>query len=91
MACNTPNVKRKVLNLLSENMKVLELDKKGISSRKIAGTFQIGKTQNNNILKRKLEYLEDYENNVDPGRMPHRHVTGKKKVVFGVVQGHDIS
>ena len=54
--------KRKVLTL-NEKIRVLELSK-GKSARKIADQFGVGKTQIQNILKRKAEVLEDVENNV---------------------------
>ena len=54
--------KRKVLTL-NEKIRVLELSK-SISARKIADEIGVGKTQIQNILKRKAEVLEDVENNV---------------------------
>jgi predicted DNA-binding protein YlxM (UPF0122 family) len=54
--------KQKVLTL-NEKIRVLELSK-SISARKIADEFGFGKTQIQNILKRKAEVLEDVENNV---------------------------
>lgn len=54
--------KRKVLTL-NEKIRVLELSKSK-SARKIADEFGVGKTQIQNILKRKAEVLEDVENNV---------------------------
>ena len=59
--------KRKVLTL-NEKIRVLELSKSK-SARKIADEFGVGKTQIQNILKRKAEVLEDVEN----------YVSGEKK------------
>ena len=54
--------RQKVLTL-NEKIPVLELSKSK-SARKIADEFGVGKTQIQNILKRKAEVLEDVENNV---------------------------
>jgi predicted DNA-binding protein YlxM (UPF0122 family) len=54
--------KQKVLTL-NEKIWVLELSM-SISARKIADEIGVGKTQIQNILKRKAEVLEDVENNV---------------------------
>ena len=50
---------------LSEKIKVIHgSDKDGKSSRFLAEQFNVGRTQILNILKRKREYLDDYERNV---------------------------
>ena len=54
--------KQKVLTL-NEKIRVLELSKSK-SARKIADEFGVGKTQIQNILKRKTKVLEDVEYNV---------------------------
>ena len=56
----TPS-KRKVLTL-DKRIQVIERSKTK-SARKIAEEFQIGKTQVQNILKRKADLMADYENN----------------------------
>ena len=59
--------KRKFLTLV-ERVKVIELNNKNRSARKIAEDFGVGKTQVQNILKRKAEVLEEYENNISGAR-----------------------
>ena len=53
---------------MNEKIRVLELSNSK-SARKIADQFGVGKTQIQNILKRKAEVLEDVEN----------YVSGEKK------------
>lgn len=65
--------KRKVLTL-DDRVRVLELSKFK-SARKIAEEMCVGKTQIQNILKRKAEVLEDVENNVSGDRKRARRVT----------------
>ncbi|XP_045178721.2 tigger transposable element-derived protein 4-like [Mercenaria mercenaria] len=65
--------KRKVLTL-DDRARVLELSKNK-SARKIAEEMGVGKTQIQNILKRKAEVLEDIENNVSGDRKRARRVT----------------
>lgn len=60
-------------------MKVLESDKRGLYSKLKAKTFQVCKKKINNIIKRKTEYLVDYEKNVDFKRKRRRHVMGNKE------------
>jgi transposase len=50
---------------LQERVKVIELNKNGKSARKIAEELGVGKTQIQNIIKRKAEVLEDYESNMN--------------------------
>jgi len=54
--------KGKVLTL-NKKIRVLELSKSK-SACKVADEFWVGKTQIQNILKRKAEVLEDVDNNV---------------------------
>lgn len=67
--------KQKVLTL-NEKIRVLELSK-SISARKIADEIGVGKTQIQNILKRKAEVLEDVENNVS-GEKNAQYRNGKR-------------
>ena len=57
--------KRKFLSLV-ERVKVIEseINNKNRSACKIAEYFGVGKTQVQNILKRKAEVLEDYDNDI---------------------------
>lgn len=71
--------KRTVLSI-QDKAKAIELSEKGLSSRKISEIFKCGKTQINNVLKRKREVLEDLECNVDPERKRRRHITGNEEI-----------
>ena len=53
---------------LEESVKVTELNNKNRSVPKIGEDFGVGKTQVQNILKRKAEVLEKYENNISGAR-----------------------
>ena len=68
--------KRKVLNF-TEKIKVIELSK-WKSSCQIADELGVGKTQINNILKRKAEILCEVEKNVSEERKRTRRNTGTK-------------
>ncbi|XP_053406402.1 tigger transposable element-derived protein 4-like [Mercenaria mercenaria] len=65
--------KRKVLKL-DDRARVLELSKNK-SAHRIAEEMGVGKTQIQNILKRKAEVFEDIENNVSGDRNRVRRVT----------------
>ena len=54
--------KRNALNL-SDRYKVINLSEKGLSVRKIAGEFKIGKSQISNILKTKADILKSFKEN----------------------------
>ena len=76
--------KRKVLTL-DERVRVLELSKVK-SARKIADELGVGKTQIQNILKRKAEVLDDIENNVSGDRKRARKKTGNEGINDLVLQ-----
>lgn len=69
---------RKVLTL-DDRMKVIELSKNK-SARQIASELNVGKTQIQNILKRKADLLSDFENNVSGDRKRVRRDTGNEDV-----------
>ena len=79
MASNSPAKKRKILTL-AEKIKVIELEKSGASSRQIALELSVGKTQILNIIKRKAEYLSDFENNASPDQKRRRYITGNEEI-----------
>lgn len=68
---------RKVLTL-DDRVRVIELSKSK-SARKIAMEMGVGKTQIQNIVKRKAEILHDFENNVSGGRKRVRR-TGNEDI-----------
>ena len=61
--------KRKFLSL-AKRVKLIELNNKNRCGCKIARDFGVGKTQVQNILKRKAEVLEEYEHNSSWARKP---------------------
>ena len=66
---------------LSEKIKViLGSDKDGKSSRFLAEQFNVGKTQILNILKRKREYLDDYERNAPSNKKRCMRKTGNEDI-----------
>jgi kinesin family protein 6/9 len=71
--------KRKLLTL-QDKIKVIQLSKGGLSSRKIADEFNVGRTQVQNILKRKIEFREDFENNASPERKRRRNKNANEEI-----------
>ena len=59
--------KRKFFSLV-ERVKVIELNNKNKRGCRRFGDFGVGKTQVQNILKRKAEVLEEYGNNISGAR-----------------------
>ncbi len=66
--------KRKVLTL-DDRVKVIKLLEGGKSTRLVAEEFGVGKTQVQQTLKRKAEFISDYENNVNPDSKRQKRVT----------------
>lgn len=75
---DTPS-KRKVLTL-KQKIDVINKSKSGVSSRKLAEEFNVGRTQIQNIVKRKSEFIDDFESNVGQDRKRRRHVTGNEEI-----------
>ena len=69
----TLSKKRKVF--LEDRVKVIRLLESGRSTRLVAEEFGIGKTQVQQTLKRKAEFMADYENNVNPDSKRQKCVT----------------
>ena len=66
---------------LSEKVKViLGKDKDGKSSRSLAEQFHVSKTQILNIMKRKREYLDDYERNAPSNKKRCMRKTGNEDI-----------
>jgi hypothetical protein len=53
---------------------------KGIPAYKVAEELCVGKTQIQNLRKRKLEVISDFENNVPLNSKRRRHATGNEKI-----------
>ena len=70
---------RKVLTF-SERVKAITLHDGGKSSRDVAQIMGVGRTQIQQIIKRRSEVLEDYENNVSSDRKRKRHKTGNEDI-----------
>lgn len=80
MKLNAMESRKRTVLSIQDKAKAIELSEKGLSSRKISEIFKCGKTQINNVLKRKNEVLEDLECNVDPERKRRRHITGNEEI-----------
>ncbi len=63
----TLSKKRKLLTL-EEKVKVIRLNEKDDSSRRIAAEFDVGKTQINSIVKNKDEILQQWESGSSSAR-----------------------
>ena len=70
---------RKVLTL-SERVEAIKLHDGGKSSRDVAQIMGVGRTQIQQIIKRKSEVLDDYESNVSNDRKRKRHKTGNEEI-----------
>ena len=64
---------RKVLTL-SERVEAIKLHDGGKSSRDVAQIMGVGRTQIQQIIKRKSEVLDNYESNVSNDRKRKRHI-----------------
>lgn len=71
--------KRKFLTL-RQRIDVIRKSESGLSARKIAEYFNVGKTQIQDILKRKKELLEDFEKNVNSDQKMKRIKTGFEEI-----------
>lgn len=65
---------------LEKKIEVIKLHEKGTSARKIAQQFSVGKTQIQETLKRKAEYLSDFESNQPADRKRKIRSTGNEEV-----------
>lgn len=70
---------RIVLDLQQKYEAIQKLDK-GIPAYKVAEELGVGKTQIQNLRKRKLEVISDFENNVPMNTKRRRHATGNEKI-----------
>ena len=70
---------RKVLTL-SERVEAIKLHDDGKSSRDVAQIMGIGRTQIQQIIKRKSEVHDDYESNVSNDRKRKRHKTRNEDI-----------
>ena len=75
----TASPKRKLLTL-EQKVDAIKLLDSGKAAYKIAEQYGVGKTQIQNLRKRKREILEDFENNVPSSTKRRRHITGNEEV-----------
>ena len=68
---------RKVLTL-SERVEAIKLHDGGKSSRDVAQIMGVGRTQIQQIIKRKSKVLDDYQSNVSNNWKRKRHKTGER-------------
>lgn len=71
----TPASKKRKVLTLEDRVKVIKLLESGRSTRLVAEEFGVGKTQVQQTLKRKAEFMSDYENNVNPESKRQKRVT----------------
>ena len=71
--------KRKVLTL-DQRVEAIKLLDSGKPAYKVAEDFGVGKTQIQNLRKRKAEVLADYEQNVPGNTKRRRHLTGNENI-----------
>jgi kinesin family protein 6/9 len=71
--------KRKVLTL-QQKVEAIKLLSTGKAACKIAVEFGVGKTQVQNLRKRKFDILSDYENNVPTTSKRRRYTTGNEEI-----------
>ena len=70
---------RKVLTL-SERVEAIKLHDGGKIFRDVAQIMGVGRTQIQQIIKRKSEVLNDYESSVSNDRKRKRHKTGNENI-----------
>lgn len=75
-----PPKKRSALTLEQRVEVIRKSEKEHLSNRKIAEQLGIGRTQIDNVLKRKAEVLTDFENNMPIERKRQRRLM--KKLTF---------
>ena len=71
--------KRKVLTL-EQRIEAIKLMNAGKPAYKVAEEFGVGKTQIQNLRKRKVEVLADYEQNIPGSTKRRRHLTGNENI-----------
>lgn len=71
--------KRKALNL-DQKVEAIKLLDSGKPAYKVAEIYGVGKTQIQNLRKRKLEVLTDYENNAPGSQKRQRRMTGNEDI-----------
>ena len=72
--------KQTVLTLEQRIEVIRKSEKEKLSNRKIAEQMGVGRTQIDNVLKRKADILTDYENNTGPERKRQRRPTGNEDI-----------
>ena len=71
--------KRKVLTL-EQRIEAIKLMDAGKPAYKVVEEFGVGKTQIQNLRKRKVEVLADYEQNIPGSTKRRRHLTGNENI-----------
>ena len=72
--------KKRIVLTLEQRVKAIEMLDRGKPAYKIAQDFGVGKTQIQNLCKRKFEVLSDFENNVPSETKRRRYLTGNEEV-----------
>ncbi|XP_069102035.1 tigger transposable element-derived protein 4-like [Argopecten irradians] len=72
--------KSRVLLTLGQKVEAISQLDDGVPAYKIAEKLGVGKTQIQNLRKRKAELMSDYENNVPSDSKRRRHFTGNEEI-----------
>lgn len=76
----TEGKQKRIVLTLDQKIKALELLDRGKAACRVAEDFGVGKTQIQNLKKRKLEIRSDYENNVPGETKRRRYLTGNEDI-----------
>ncbi|CAH1250591.1 Hypp8879 [Branchiostoma lanceolatum] len=75
-----PKLEKKTLTLGEKIEVIRRYEKGGVGARGLAQDFGVGKTQIQNIIKRKREHIEDYENNAPTSKRRNVRQTGNEGI-----------
>ncbi|XP_066268105.1 tigger transposable element-derived protein 4-like [Branchiostoma lanceolatum] len=80
MASNSKRSRPKTLTLTEKIEVIQRHEKGGIGARRLAKDFGVGKTQIQNILKKKDQYVDDYEKNAPGNKKRNAKQTGNEDI-----------
>eukprot|EP00058_Branchiostoma_floridae_P001435 XP_002586923.1 hypothetical protein BRAFLDRAFT_130452 [Branchiostoma floridae] len=80
MASNPKKIPKKTLTLGEKIEVIKRYERGGIGARTLAGQYGVGKTQIQNIVNRKHEYLDDFENNAPVNKRRKLLHTGNDEI-----------
>eukprot|EP00058_Branchiostoma_floridae_P019076 XP_002604565.1 hypothetical protein BRAFLDRAFT_122350 [Branchiostoma floridae] len=80
MASKPKKTPKKTLTLGEKIEVIKRYERGGIGARTLAGQYGVGKTQIQNIVNRKREYLDDFENNAPVNKRRKLRHTGNEEI-----------